>query len=600
MFEDLYRFVDKLKFDYEQLENNFNNVSKQNEFLDKELKKYKYFNTKLQHNRHISTKELSLIEEKIEDYLKESKSTLVLYGSRAFNYYLPDFLKLEAKDFDLFLVSDDEMTKGSSFVENFIGYLSSVFSGKHITQRDSLHNAPWTTSILYCGRTIIDVTEKTNLDCSLLEVDQDLNIRYMNLEWLIHNSLEIMAKDSALYRHKKEEHRLQRILQAIRVGFLEDKDDSIKQVLHGKFEWNIGKTDPEHAIILREKNNLENEVENLKKELKKLRNQTKGDLVKFAKLEDELQQERKKVTTVELLMQENNILEKKNEELTRENKILKNLNEDMVQENNSYKKKNQDNENFQNKYNQLLEKYRQLNKQSNKKNRRKNRSNKSEECSLDYKSYFDHAKRAYDVLEKEHKKVKEESNKLISDKDKEILEYISIVDNITNINSELSKSSDKLKKEQENSKCLLRKFAAIHFWNTFSKFIGHITEAEFCDRERTFKRHLTGPHYCPDCEKLKKKDSKYLFFKYNIKVFKKDMMVDMEDFDKGSALTESLKSSNFNEKIEYAVYILPVFEHYDVESSSYIFFGEIDKTNYSICSSCFFMTMSQVIGIVNK
>lgn len=580
-FDELNECMLKFQFNYVKLENKNYDLQKENSNLVKS-------NQQLQLKRNISSKELFLIEEKTKEYLRESKFTLVLYGSRAFNYYLPSFLKLEAKDFDLFLDLDDSYTDEQkiidlqSFIDVFISYLSTVFPGRLITYRNSMHNAPWSKSILYCGRPIIDVTVKKSDVLISPEVDEELNMSHVSLRWLVNDSLNIISKESASYRHEKEKHRLQRILLAISLNLVDDTEDYIKNLLQEKFKfWDIGKTELELATLREKHDTLKIKYDQLDEKNKHMVNMEKNESKHIAKIE----------TDLETLQIQNKKLEEKiscgkikidqlQADLSRTKANLSKKNKAVANTKKKQKKKKNNEDNFWQKY--------------------------FVETSDKYNILEDKKKRIemlYNAEKKSHEKLQQLCEKL----EQQCAQIPELTLHNVNLRQHLKQYD--IKHLNFNQTLTFSYF--LHLWRLKSTLAGVLSAEDFSESKLlslginqnaidNFKKDHKFELFdkveskafvlCPKCN-FDQSFYKFLVMKYNIGDVSTEeppgqYFVASSDFESKKYHLDI----NFDPESPYGMYVIPIFTE-KAKTVHHIFFrfGAVNGEEYFICHDCFLL-----------
>lgn len=168
------------------------------------------------------------------DYLRTVQGLeWALYGSYAWNRYLPIWMHTQPSDADVYISSMTSPKQLSKLVENIFSFLPIVYEGFKFTQRSSVNNGE-STVVLFCEE--IHFMDLTLYDLSIhppleIEVALDGN-RFVSLAHLLRNLQYVLSLPAAKYRQPKDLAQLAKIYYADQFSLLTSQSTlNHKQVL---------------------------------------------------------------------------------------------------------------------------------------------------------------------------------------------------------------------------------------------------------------------------------------------------------------------------------------------------------------------------------
>ena len=145
-------------------------------------------------------KGLSPANDAIRAFLKDSP--LIVYGARAINAHLPDWLDRETKDWDM--LTPDNAEKQATTLEK---KLDKRYGGDFFAVEPAVHEGTFRIRNRVTGEVVADVTLKEKE----VEFKRIKGINYANLGYHEQHILETLDDPQASYRHWKDREALQRI-----------------------------------------------------------------------------------------------------------------------------------------------------------------------------------------------------------------------------------------------------------------------------------------------------------------------------------------------------------------------------------------------------
>jgi flagellar biosynthesis GTPase FlhF len=162
---------------------------------------------------------------------QQTQDPVAVYGSTAWNHYLPAWLAFERSDLDLKLTQCPKPLHLKNYVGQLIESLQIQFPHHEFEFRESRHNGN-RTLVVFCDQDhFLDVSIVNHAEVITTVQVGEQNIPMMSLEWLLRDLQFMLGLPTASYRRERDLNRLARIVNAHRLGLLPGIESSAQDLL---------------------------------------------------------------------------------------------------------------------------------------------------------------------------------------------------------------------------------------------------------------------------------------------------------------------------------------------------------------------------------
>jgi len=142
-------------------------------------------------------------EKAIRDFLHDSRNShMVVYGAKALNAQLPDWLDKETRDWDIFTAGN-----AKEIADKLEHKLDKRYGGDFFSVEPAIHPGTFRIRSKVTGAIVADVSLKDReIEFSRIE-----GINYVTLDWLEKEAERLLADPETAFRRSKDRDTLQRI-----------------------------------------------------------------------------------------------------------------------------------------------------------------------------------------------------------------------------------------------------------------------------------------------------------------------------------------------------------------------------------------------------
>lgn len=144
-------------------------------------------------------------ETAIRAFLKDSSPRKIVYGTRAINAYLPDWLDRETKDWDIFVEGNAKDAKEQAHILEKM--LDEKYGADYFAVEPAIHDGTFRVRSKVTGEVVADVSLRDR-EVSFHKIR---GVNYADLDYAEESAERVLDTPEAAYRHSKDQDTLQRI-----------------------------------------------------------------------------------------------------------------------------------------------------------------------------------------------------------------------------------------------------------------------------------------------------------------------------------------------------------------------------------------------------
>lgn len=152
--------------------------------------------------------------------LQASKDPFAIYGSTAWNFYLPSWLAFERSDLDLKLIQCYKPLHLKNYVNGLKESLMVQFPQHEFRVGESRHNGNRTLIVSCDNDAILDVSICSLLETEVTTTQNTQGINVMSFDWMLSDLAAMLELSTTDYRREKDLLRLERLYLAQRLNVL--------------------------------------------------------------------------------------------------------------------------------------------------------------------------------------------------------------------------------------------------------------------------------------------------------------------------------------------------------------------------------------------